>query len=59
MKSCAQGRGNEESGWFDCRRKGEGLNKGYPSPPVNWSLSSERKRAFFNDVSTITGIQPA
>jgi hypothetical protein len=34
-------------GWFDFRRKGEGMDEGYQSPPVNWGLSSERKRAFF------------
>jgi hypothetical protein len=44
-------------GWFDYRRKGEGMNQGYQSPPVNWGISSERKRAFFNYVSEITGIQ--
>ena len=42
-------------GWFDYRRKGEGLNEGYQSPPVNWGVSSERKRAFFNYVAEITG----
>ena len=42
-------------GWFDYRRKGEGLDEGYQSPPVNWGLSSERKRAFFNYLAEITG----
>ena len=42
-------------GWFDYRRKGEGFDEGYQSPPVNWSLSSERKRAFFKLLSEITG----
>jgi hypothetical protein len=45
-------------GWFDYRRKGEGPDEGYQSPPVNWGLSSERKRAFFHYISDITGIQP-
>jgi hypothetical protein len=43
-------------GWFDYRRKGEAVNEGYQSPPVNWSISSERKRGFFKLLSEITGI---
>lgn len=42
-------------GWFDWRREGEGFDEGYQSVPVNWSLSSERKRAFHNKVAEITG----
>jgi hypothetical protein len=42
-------------GWFDFRRKGEGMEQGYQSPPVNWGLSSERKRAFFKLCAEITG----
>jgi hypothetical protein len=42
-------------GWFDYRRKGEGLNEGYQSPPVNWGISSDRKRGFFRLLSEITG----
>jgi hypothetical protein len=42
-------------GWFDYRRKGEGFDEGYQSPPVNWGVSSERKRAFFNYLAEITG----
>ena len=42
-------------GWFDFRRKGEALNEGYQSPPVNWGISSERKRAFFKLLAEITG----
>ncbi len=42
-------------GWFDYRRKGEGMDEGYQSPPVNWGLSSERKRAFFKYLAEITG----
>ena len=42
-------------GWFDYRRKGEALDEGYQSPPVNWGLSSERKRAFFKLIAEITG----
>ncbi len=42
-------------GWFDYRRKGEGVDEGYQSPPVNWGVSSARKRAFFNYLAEITG----
>ncbi len=42
-------------GWFDFRRKGEGLNEGYQSPPVNWGISSDRKRGFFKLLAEITG----
>ncbi len=42
-------------GWFDYRRKGESLDEGYQSPPVNWGISSERKSAFFRLLSDITG----
>ena len=42
-------------GWFDYRRKGEAEAEGYQSPPVNWRLSSERKRAFFKLLAEIAG----
>ena len=42
-------------GWFDYRRKDEGMEEGYQSPPVNWSFSSARKRAFFTCLAEITG----
>ena len=42
-------------GWFDYRHKGEGMDEGYQSPPVNWGLSSERKRAFFKYLAEVTG----
>lgn len=42
-------------GWFDFRRKGETFEQGYQSPPVNWGISSERKRAFFGLCAEITG----
>lgn len=42
-------------GWFDFRRKGEGLAEGYQSPPVKWGISSPRKRAFFGYLGEITG----
>ena len=42
-------------GWFDYRRKGEGFGEGYQSPPVNWGISSDRKRGFFKLLAEITG----
>lgn len=42
-------------GWFDYRRKGEGMDEGYQSPPVNWGIGSERKRGFFKLLEEITG----
>jgi hypothetical protein len=42
-------------GYFDFRQKGEGFDEGYQSVPVNWQISSERKRAFFNLLMEITG----
>jgi len=42
-------------GWFDYRREGEGMEAGYQSPPVNWGISSARKRAFFRLCAEITG----
>ena len=44
-------------GWFDYRRKGEGPGEGFQSPPVNWGISSERKRGFFTYAAQITGVQ--
>jgi hypothetical protein len=45
-------------GFFDYRMKGEGFDEGYQSVPVNWGISSSRKRSFFQLVSEITGEQP-
>lgn len=42
-------------GYFDFRMKGEGFDEGYQSVPVNWGLSSERKRGFFALLKTMTG----
>ena len=33
-------------GYFDYRMAGEGFDEGYQSVPVNWRISSERKRDF-------------
>lgn len=42
-------------GYFDFRRDGEGFEEGYQSVPVDWSISSTRKKAFFNSLKDITG----
>ncbi|MEQ1827298.1 MAG: hypothetical protein ABL921_15180 [Pirellula sp.] len=42
-------------GWFDYRRKGESMIEGYQSPPVDWGIQSDRKKAFFNKLAEITG----
>ena len=48
---------SEHASWgcFDFRMKGEGFDEGYQSVPVNWAISSERKRGFFELLSKITG----
>jgi hypothetical protein len=45
-------------GYFDFRMKGEGFDEGYQSVPVNWGISSERKRGFFRLLAEMTGSQP-
>jgi len=42
-------------GYFDYRMEGEGFDDGYQSVPVNWKISSDRKRGFFNLAREITG----
>tara|TARA_R110002033_G_C3897451_1_gene240059 strand:+ start:68114 stop:69223 length:1110 start_codon:yes stop_codon:yes gene_type:complete len=43
-------------GYFDFRRKDEtDIREGYQSVPVDWGVNSERKKAFFNKLSEITG----
>jgi len=42
-------------GYFDFRMKGEGFDDGYQSVPVNWGISSPRKKAFFAKLKEITG----
>ena len=42
-------------GYFDFRRPGEGFAEGFQSVPVDWRLSSVRKRAFFQAVRDMTG----
>jgi hypothetical protein len=45
-------------GYFDFRMKGEGFDEGYQSVPVNWGISSARKRGFFKLLAEITGARP-
>jgi hypothetical protein len=42
-------------GYFDYRMQGEGFDEGYQSVPVNWGISSDRKRGFFDLMKEITG----
>jgi hypothetical protein len=42
-------------GYFDFRMAGESFDEGYQSVPVNWGLSSSRKRGFFSLLKEITG----
>lgn len=44
-------------GYFDFRMSGEGFADGYQSVPVNWGISSPRKKAFFARLKEITGIE--
>ncbi len=43
-------------GFFDYRMKDEGFDEGYQSVPVNWQISSPRKRGFFEKLKEITGL---
>ena len=45
-------------GYFDFRMEGEGYDQGYQSVPVNWGISSPRKRGFFDLLAKITGSKP-
>ena len=42
-------------GYFDFRLKGEPFQNGFQSVPVDWKISSERKRQFFQKIREITG----
>ena len=42
-------------GYFDYRKDGEDFSVGYQTVPVDWTISSDRKKAFFNKVKEITG----
>ena len=43
-------------GFFDYRMQYERYDDGYQSMPVNWAISSPRKRAFFHLLRQITGV---
>jgi hypothetical protein len=43
-------------GYFDYRMGTEDFDEGFQSVPVNWGISSERKRQFFEKVREITGV---
>jgi hypothetical protein len=45
-------------GNFHVRMRGEGFDDGFQSVPVNWRISSPRKRAFFKLLGEITGQKP-
>ena len=45
-------------GYFDFRMANEGFDDGYQSVPVNWSISSPRKRGFFKLLAEMTGAEP-
>jgi hypothetical protein len=41
-------------GYFDYRMEGEGFHEGYQSVPVDWTISSARKRGFFGLLAEMT-----
>ena len=43
-------------GFFDYRMAGERFDDGYQSVPVNWTISSPRKRDFFRLLASVTGV---
>ena len=45
-------------GYFDYRLAGERFDDGYQSVPVNWTISSQRKREFFELLARVTGAGP-
>jgi hypothetical protein len=42
-------------GYWDWRHPGEGFEDGFTIPPVDYSISSERKKAYFKLLKEITG----
>ena len=42
-------------GYFDFRMDGEGFEDGFQSVPVDWGITSTRKKAFFGKLKEITG----
>jgi hypothetical protein len=45
-------------GYFDYRMKGESFDEGFQSVPVNWQISSDRKKSFFKLLTQITTSNP-
>jgi hypothetical protein len=45
-------------GYFDFRQRDEPFTEGFQSVPVNWQISSPRKKAFFDLLAEITGRAP-
>jgi hypothetical protein len=45
-------------GYFDYRMGEEGFDEGYQSVPVNWGISSARKKGFFELMAKVTGSDP-
>lgn len=43
-------------GYFDFRKKGDTPEDGYQSVPVNWGITSERKRGFFGLLKAMSGL---
>jgi hypothetical protein len=37
--------------------KGEGFEQGYQSVPVNWGITSDRKKGFFRLLRDVTGAE--
>lgn len=50
----------ERAGWgyFDYRMRDEGFAEGFQSVPVDWTISSARKRGFFALLAEMTGALP-
>jgi hypothetical protein len=45
-------------GYFDYRQPGEDYHEGFQSLPVDWTISSPRKRGFFDLLAQVTGSGP-
>ncbi len=46
-------------GFFDFRRADEGFDEGFQSVPVNWGISSSRKKGFFDLLASLSGRRAA
>jgi hypothetical protein len=43
-------------GYFDFRRQGEAFEEGFQTVPVDWTISTPRKKGFFNLLKEMTGL---